>query len=960
MTTVRRANKRDQSQAAVRISDRTGIILAAFAALASVTPAVVSSASLSYSSHLGGVEDDQTRSLVVAPNGDRVFCGNAESTELATAGALQPAPAGGTDIIVGRYAADDKSLVFLTYFGGTGEESCNRIALDSAGDIVFVGKTASPDFPTVNAQDDSYAGSGTLTGAFEGDGFVAKIRGDGSTVVFSTFLGGVDLDSTQPDGLFGRETIRGLAIDSDDRIVVVGNTAAPDFPATSVLGDGECGMDALPPVNSRLISDQFVARYQPDGNQDFAVCISGDARDAGRDVTLDDSGSIYVVGHTRSTNYPTTLPGIGTNNGNSFEYEIVVTVLDADATQILRSVNIGGLRTDFAQNIRINSVGQLLVQGYSFSEDFPTTPGAWQPNFGQPKAGTNSADAVVLGVTSQLDELLFATFIGGPGDESSLAFALDGDRPVLSVSTGSRGLPVINPIQSDKSGDMGGFSPIATGNVVAFASFSDFFNQQFRAGFGVAGPGSNRVYTDVENNDEFELLAELPGAAPDPRDIVFADINADSRLDVLIGNYEDQNQLYLGNDLGQFDPPIAFGDAQSKTTALGVPQAGCVIEFVQDGVNLQHPYLIDFGNPLVYGAGNATVSLDVVEFSDYLLEISAPDELTLYRGCAQPGVSPVLETAVFAGRQFVKADLAELDDVDGPEAALADQNGGGMVLLNVLDDGLSASTIDFAGPPSNAIAISRSGGVVTAHDTMYRYYRLTSPTTLVLDTEQMVATPANALLTFDSAFSDNVLSGSVDGIAEAQVVEDAEDLYLIRLSPDLSDATLATYLGGPGEEFGNFGVDVVAPGEYVFTGSTQSAGFPVTLSAQQAMTGGRQDGVFVELDLGESDLDIDEDGVPDVIDNCTLIANPDQRDTNGDGFGNVCDPDFDNDNIVNVLDLGLLRAAFFGAPGTANWNPDADLNGDDIVNAADLGILRAFFFAPPGPAGAINRAASLE
>ena len=96
--------------------------------------------------------------------------------------------------------------------------------------------------------------------------------------------------------------------------------------------------------------------------------------------------------------------------------------------------------------------------------------------------------------------------------------------------------------------------------------------------------------------------------------------------------------------------------------------------------------------------------------------------------------------------------------------------------------------------------------------------------------------------------------------------------------------------------------------------------------------------------------DIDGDGVPDDIDNCVETPNPNQIDTNGDGFGNRCDPDLDNDGLItNTIDLGLLRLAFFSQPGDPNWNPDADFNSDGIVNVVELGILRQFFFNAPGP-----------
>jgi hypothetical protein len=98
----------------------------------------------------------------------------------------------------------------------------------------------------------------------------------------------------------------------------------------------------------------------------------------------------------------------------------------------------------------------------------------------------------------------------------------------------------------------------------------------------------------------------------------------------------------------------------------------------------------------------------------------------------------------------------------------------------------------------------------------------------------------------------------------------------------------------------------------------------------------------------QDDVDSDGDGVTDSDDNCTLLANADQRDTNGDGYGNVCDPDLDNDQIVNFADLGLLKSVFFTS------DPDADLDGSGSVNFTDVGTLKAFFFLPPGPSGLVR------
>ena len=99
-------------------------------------------------------------------------------------------------------------------------------------------------------------------------------------------------------------------------------------------------------------------------------------------------------------------------------------------------------------------------------------------------------------------------------------------------------------------------------------------------------------------------------------------------------------------------------------------------------------------------------------------------------------------------------------------------------------------------------------------------------------------------------------------------------------------------------------------------------------------------------------MDTDGDGILDYADNCVLVANgpdgPDaggniQLDTDSDGYGNICDPDFDNNLIVNASDLAYLKLEFF------TTDIHADLNGNGIVNAADLAIMKTLFFQAPGP-----------
>ena len=179
----------------------------------------------------------------------------------------------------------DPGLVYSTFLGGTGDDSGNAIAVDSAGQAYVAGSTYSTDFPTTTgAYDTGYNGSE--------DAFVTKLNSAGSALVYSTYLGGT---SDEP------YWSASIAVDCSGNAYVTGTTLSSDFPTT-------------PGAYQTVLkgpSDAYVVKLNSSGNLVYSTYLGGTSYDAayyGDAIAVDSSGYAYVTGFTDSTDFPYT-PG---------------------------------------------------------------------------------------------------------------------------------------------------------------------------------------------------------------------------------------------------------------------------------------------------------------------------------------------------------------------------------------------------------------------------------------------------------------------------------------------------------------------------------------------------------------------------------------------------------------------------------------------------------------------------
>jgi len=375
-----------------------------------------------HATYLGGTALDQVDALVVDPDsGDVLIAGYTASRDLpGTAGSAQPVLAGPSDAFVARLSADLRTLHQASYLGGTRDEGGPTLGLAidrRTGDILVAGATRSADFPGTPGSAQPRCGGAASACA---DGFVARLSGDLTAVMRTTYTGGSGEDEAYDvavhprtsdvlvTGLFGSgptgrigfvdcynrqlTTLRGRA-----RLGTRAQGLAIDGPSGDVIAAGETGnsLNAAGGAQQQYgggASDAFVARFNLDLIPLQATYVGGSGDDGGA-VTVairPDTGEVVVAGTTRSADLPGTSGSAQSSPGGA--EDAFAALLSSDLSLLARATYLGGSGDDRGLRVAVApEAAAVIVTGQTNSVDFPATAGGAQPELPTPSVDGASA-----------------------------------------------------------------------------------------------------------------------------------------------------------------------------------------------------------------------------------------------------------------------------------------------------------------------------------------------------------------------------------------------------------------------------------------------------------------------------------------------------------------------------------------------------------------------------------------
>ncbi|MEO6390484.1 MAG: SBBP repeat-containing protein [Pyrinomonadaceae bacterium] len=319
------------------------------------------------------------------------------------------------------------SIVYSTFLGGRHADFANGITVDSAGRAYVTGATDSGlTFPTKN----QYQGTGLFSS--DNDAFITVFNADGSDILYSSGLGGNDVDQGN-----------GIALDSSNNVYIVGTTfSTGSFPTKNPFQAANGGG-----------RDAFVAKFNTSASGDdsllYSTFLGGSGGEEGNGIAVDSNGQAHVTGLTGSFNYPLKNPIRATNQIN----EAFVTVLNQAGTALVNSTFLGGSDQEEGRSIVVGSDGLIYVTGDTLSTNFPTAL-----PFQSAKQSGRDAFVTKLKFGSGI---LSSSYLGGNGNDSGTGIAIRGNQVFVCGATGSTNLAttsgVLQPNPGAASNNSDGF-----------------------------------------------------------------------------------------------------------------------------------------------------------------------------------------------------------------------------------------------------------------------------------------------------------------------------------------------------------------------------------------------------------------------------------------------------------------------------------------------------------------------
>jgi len=407
---------------------------------------------LTYSTYLGGNDSDSAVGIAVDSSGNAYVAGDTSSTNFPTVNPVQGNLEGGTNIFVTKMNAQGSALVYSTYLGGSSAAGVSALAVDTSGNAYVSGLTSSPNFPTVNALQPSLESSTNL--------FLAKLSAEGSSLVYSTYLGGSAINQS------GNPPVDGVAADAAGNAYVVGNTTSEDFVTTP----GAYRPNCPEPFDFRACVADYVLKVSADGSSLlYSTFVGGANWYTSGAITADAAGNAYVT----AAAYDPTSPNPGFTEvfkinpqGTGLVYDTGIFPVDyIEAT----SINPSG--------IAIDPAGNAYVIGSVNFNRLPATPGAFQTS-----CMPSSPDSCQTGFVTKFDgngNIVYSTYLGasdGSGGVFPTAIAADPNGNAYVVGGAGPNLPLLNPfVATPPSGGtfLTVLNPTGTGLVYSSYSFTN-------------------------------------------------------------------------------------------------------------------------------------------------------------------------------------------------------------------------------------------------------------------------------------------------------------------------------------------------------------------------------------------------------------------------------------------------------------------------------------------------------